>query len=199
LRITAEPGLPSTRGAASTDNLTRAQILSFPAVQLFIERASASMDSFELHDSELPMVAQVCSRLEGNPLAIELAAACVDVFGIRGLVAGLTDCLRLLTRGRRTALPRHQSLRATLDWSYELLSPVEQVLLRRLAVFSVPFDMESANIVAADSEVRLGDVFDTLTNLVAKSLLTTEGERRTDPVPASRADPHVCVRETAGV
>ncbi len=173
---------------ASTDRLTRAEALAFPAVQLFIERASASMDSFELHDSDLPLVAQICCRLEGNPLAIELAAARVDVFGIRGLAAGLTDCLRLLTRGRRTALPRHQSLRATLDWSYEMLSPIEQVVLRRLAVFSLPFDIESANVVAADSEVRASHVFDAVTNLVAKSLLMTEASGELYRLPeATRA------------
>jgi predicted ATPase len=162
-----------------THTLTRAEALSYPAIQLFIERASAYMDSFELHEGDISLLAQICSRLEGNPLAIDLAAARVDLFGIRGLAAGLTDSLRLLSRGRRTAVPRHQSLRATLDWSYELLSPLETAVLRRLAMFSGPFDTDSASIVAEDSQIRATDVFDTLTNLVAKSLLLTQviGER----------------------
>jgi predicted ATPase/DNA-binding winged helix-turn-helix (wHTH) protein len=159
---------------APSATMTLAEALRFPAIELFLERALASLDSFELHDSEIPLVAQICSRLEGNPLAIELAAARVDLFRVRGLAARLDDCLELLTRGRRTALPRHQSLRASLDWSYGLLSKVEQVVLRRLAVFSGSFDLESANAVAPDERIRAEDVFNTLANLVAKSLLTTD-------------------------
>ena len=154
--------------------MTLPEALRFPAIELFLDRALASLDSFELHDSDITLVAQICSRLEGNPLAIELAAARVDLFGVRGVAARLDDCLELLTRGRRTALPRHKSLRATLDWSYGLLSPVEQVVLRRLAVFSGCFDMESAHAIGRDEHIRIDDVADTLTNLVAKSLLTTD-------------------------
>jgi predicted ATPase len=165
--------------------MTLPEALRFPAIELFLERALASLDSFELHDHDIPLVAQICSRLEGNPLAIELAAARVDLFGVRGVAARLDDCLELLTRGRRTALPRHKSLRATLDWSYGLLSPVEQVMLRRVAVFSGYFDLESAHAVGPDEHVRTDDVADTLTNLVAKSLLTTDtaGEQLLYRVP----------------
>jgi predicted ATPase/DNA-binding winged helix-turn-helix (wHTH) protein len=159
---------------APLDTMTHAEALSFPAIQLFVERASAYMDSFELHQDELPLLAQICARLEGNPLAIELAAARVDLFGVRGLAARLTDSLRLLTRGRRTAPPRHRSLRATLDWSYQLLAPLEQAVLRRLALFSGPFDMEAANIVTEDGEIRAAELFDTLSNLAAKSILVSE-------------------------
>lgn len=166
--------LPPLNAPAPTQRLTPEESLSYSAIELFVQRASACLDSFELHESEVSLLAQLCNRLEGNPLAIELAAARVDLFGIEGLAAGLTDSLRLLTRGRRTALPRHQSLRATLEWSYELLAPLEQIVLRRLAVFCNPFDVESASTVAEDGEIRAVHVLEALTNLVAKSLLVRE-------------------------
>jgi predicted ATPase/DNA-binding winged helix-turn-helix (wHTH) protein len=151
--------------------LTVEQALAFSAMQLFAERAMASLDTFELKDADVPIVADICRRLDGLPLAIELAAARVDLFGIRGLAARLDDRLGLLTRGRRTAVPRHQTLRATLDWSYEILSHLEQTVLRRLAVFAGTFDMRSATAVAVGEEITSADVIDILTNLAAKSLL----------------------------
>jgi predicted ATPase/DNA-binding winged helix-turn-helix (wHTH) protein len=154
--------------------LTCAEAMAFPAIQLFVERASASLDTFELQDTDIPFVVEICCRLDGNPLAIELAAARVDLFGLRGLAARLGDCLQLLTRGRRTAVPRHQTLRATLDWSYGLLSPAEQIVLRRLSLFSGGFDIEAANTVVSENGRSAVDIFDSLTNLVAKSLLTVD-------------------------
>jgi predicted ATPase/DNA-binding winged helix-turn-helix (wHTH) protein len=151
--------------------LTAAEALSFSAIHLFAERATASLKTFELSDAEIPTVADICRKLDGLPLAIELAAARVDLFGIRELAARLYDRLGLLTRGRRTAAPRHLTLRATLDWSYEILPPVEQIALRRLAVFAGAFDAPSAGAVVADDEVNAADVLDVLTNLAAKSLL----------------------------
>jgi predicted ATPase/DNA-binding winged helix-turn-helix (wHTH) protein len=151
--------------------LTAAEAFGFSAIQLFAERAMASLNTFELSDADVPIVADICRRLDGLPLAIELAAARVDLFGIHGLAARLDDCLRLLTRGRRTAAPRHQTLRAMLDWSYEILPRVEQIALRRLAAFAGPFDTQSAGAVVADDEVHAADVLDVLANLAAKSLL----------------------------
>ena len=151
--------------------LTVAEALGFSAIELFAERAMVSLSTFELSDSEVPTVTDICRRLDGLPLAIELAAARVDLFGIQGLAARLDDRLGLLTRGRRTAMPRHQTLRATLDWSYELLSRAEQIALRRLAVFAGAFDTRSAGAVIADDEVHAADVLGVLTNLAAKSLL----------------------------
>jgi predicted ATPase/DNA-binding winged helix-turn-helix (wHTH) protein len=151
--------------------LTAAEALGFPAIQLFAERAMASLHTFELTDADVPTVTNICRRLDGLPLAIELAAARVDLFGIRGLATRLDDRLRLLIRGRRTAVPRHQTLRATLDWSYEILARVEQIALRRLAVFAGAFDTRSASAVIADDAVHAADVLDVLTNLAAKSLL----------------------------
>jgi predicted ATPase len=117
-------------------------------------------------------VVDICRRLDGLPLAIELAAARVELFGLRDLAARLDDRLGLLTRGRRTAAARHQTLRATLDWSYDILPPAEQTALCRLAVFSGPFDLPSARQVLVGGEIAESAALDLLTNLAAKSLLS---------------------------
>lgn len=158
------------RGAA----LTSAQALGFAAVQLFVERAHASLHTFELDDEEASIVADMCHRLDGLPLAIELAAARVEQFGVSGLARCLDDCLGLLTQGRRTAVPRQQTLRATLDWSYELLSLAEQRALCKLAVFAGSFDAASVVEVVADGALPASRIVDLLASLAAKSLLTVE-------------------------
>ncbi|MEZ0525460.1 winged helix-turn-helix domain-containing protein, partial [Pseudomonas sp. Env-66] len=113
----------------------RAQALGYPAMQLLIERAMSHQESFALSDAELPLAIDICQRLDGIPLAIELVAAQIERFGLPGLLVQMEDNFRLLTRGRRSALPRQQTLRATLDWSFDLLTACEQICLRRLAVF----------------------------------------------------------------
>jgi predicted ATPase/DNA-binding winged helix-turn-helix (wHTH) protein len=152
--------------------MTAAQALEFSAVQLFVERAMASAHLFELNDADVPVVADICRKLDGLPLAIELAATRMDVFGLRGLAARLHDCLGILTRGHRTAIPRHRTLRATLDWSYAILPRAEQVALCRLSVFAGSFDAAAARMVITNDEADLEDVVDLLTDLVSKSLLT---------------------------
>ena len=154
--------------------LTAAEALGFPAVQLFVERAAATLDEFELTDADAPIVADICSRLDGIALAIELAAARVDTFGVRGVAAHLDDRFQLLTRGRRTALPRHRTLRATLDWSYQLLPEPERVVLRRLAIFAGGFTEEAASAVAASAEIAASEVVESLANLVTKSLVSVD-------------------------
>ena len=154
--------------------LTAAEALGFPAVQLFVERAAATLDEFELTDADAPIVADICGRLDGIALAIELAAARVDTFGVRGVAAHLDDRFQLLTRGRRTALPRHRTLRATLDWSYELLPEPERVVLRRLAIFAGGFTEEAARAVAASAEIAASEVVESLANLVTKSLVSVD-------------------------
>ncbi len=149
-------------------NLTAAEALAFPAVQLFVERAAAILDGFELSDADAPVVADICRKLGGIALAIELAAARVDAFGIRQLSVLLDDRFRILKRGKRTAQPRHQSLAATLDWSYEFLPELERMVLRRLSVFAGAFTLESAIAVARDDGT---DVMEAVANLVAKSLI----------------------------
>lgn len=99
----------------------------------------AALDGFSLGDADVAAALEICRRLDGVPLALELAAARVDVLGVRELAAHLGDRFRVLTSGRRTALPRHQTLGATLDWSYQLLSEAERRMLRRLAVFAAAF------------------------------------------------------------
>jgi len=152
--------------------LTAAEALGFSAVQLFVERAMASAHLFELIDADVPLVVDICRKLDGLPLAIELAAARVDVFGIRGLAVRLDDCLSILTRGHRTAIPRHRTLRATLDWSYAILPRAEQLALCRLSVFADSFDAAAARTVITNDEAEIEDVIDLLTDLVSKSLLT---------------------------
>ena len=158
----------------SSATLTAAEALAYSAIELFIERAVASLDSFELSDADASIIAELCRRLGGIPLAIELAAARVDLLGIRELATRLEDCLQLLTKGDRTAPPRHQTLRATLDWSYGLLSGTERVILRRIAVFPGGFNLASASAVAADDDVSVADVFDGIINLGAKSLIAAD-------------------------
>jgi predicted ATPase/DNA-binding winged helix-turn-helix (wHTH) protein len=146
--------------------------LRYSAVQLFDERASAALDGFTLADADIPAVLEICRRLDGIPLALELAAARVGVFGIRELAAHLDDRFQLLTSGRRTALPRHQTLGAALDWSYQLLPEEERVVLRRLSAFAGEFPLEAAIAVAADPDPS--DIVDCIANLVGKSLVAAD-------------------------
>jgi predicted ATPase len=120
------------------------------------------------------VIAAICRRLDGIPLAIELAAARVAALGIEEVAARLDDRFQLLTDGRRTALPRHQTLRATLDWSFELLPEPERVILRRLAVFAGAFNLEAAGAVVVSPEIAPSEVADSLSDLVAKSLVAAE-------------------------
>jgi predicted ATPase/DNA-binding winged helix-turn-helix (wHTH) protein len=154
--------------------LTAESALSFPAVELFVERIAENVDGFRLYDVDAPLVADICRQLDGIPLAIELAAGRVDAFGVRGVARGLDDRFRLLSGGRRTALPRHQALRATLDWSYELLPDLERMLLRRVGVFVDGFTLDSVRVVATDSEIQDSAITDLLANLIAKSLVSSE-------------------------
>src|SRR5262249_34809845 len=151
--------------------LTADAAMTFSAIQLFVERATGSSGEFRLADADAPVVADICRRLDGIALAIELAAGRIDVLGLHGLAARLDDRFRLLTRGRRTALARHQTLSATLDWSYELLPQSERIVLRRLAVFAGRFTLEAASAVASSAELSASDVADCVANLVAKSIV----------------------------
>ena len=149
-------------------------VMETAAVKLFVERARAAARRFSPDARSAPVTAAICRRLDGIPLAIELAAARTVTLGVEELAARLDDRFRLLTGGHRTALPRHQTLRATLDWSYELLPPSERPVLRRLAVFAGGFTLEAASAVAAADDLGAPDVVDAITNLVAKSLVVVE-------------------------
>ena len=163
--------LASPPGSAG---LTAAEALTFPSVQLFVERAAASLEDFELTDADAHVVADICRKLEGIALAIELAATRVDAFGVRQLSALLDDRIRLLNQGMRTVFARHRSLAAALDWSYEFLPEDERVILRRLAVFAGAFTLESASAVAADTGIAVREVIDGVENLVTKSLISAD-------------------------
>ncbi|WP_085729320.1 winged helix-turn-helix domain-containing protein [Pseudomonas sp. R37(2017)] len=154
--------------------LDRAQAMTFSALQLFVERAMASHDSFELTDNELPLLIDICHRLDGIPLAIELAAAQVGDIGLPGLLAQLQSSFRVLTQPCQAPLARHQTLRATLDWSFELLNACEKTCLRRLSVFRGSFTLESAAAVIVGGHIAPREVFGSITQLVAKSLLNVE-------------------------
>ncbi len=162
--------VPDARRDGSLEDIAACE-----AVRLFVERAAAVEPSFRLDAGNAPAVAQVCRRLDGIPLAIELAAARVRSLAIDDIAARLDDCFRLLTGGDKSALPRQQTLRASLDWSHDLLSPAERVLLRRLAVFTGGCTLEAAESIGAGGEVGGDDVVDLLAHLVDKSLVSPEG------------------------
>ncbi len=147
-----------------------AELAGVEAVRLFDERAAAAQAGFALTAANAAPVAEICRRLDGIPLAIELAAARVKLLPVSDLCSRLDDRFRLLTGGSRTALPRHQTLRATLEWSFGLLSEAERVLFRRLAVFAGGWDLEAAEAVCGGAGLE-GEVLDLLAGLVDKSLV----------------------------
>jgi predicted ATPase/class 3 adenylate cyclase/DNA-binding CsgD family transcriptional regulator len=146
----------------------------YGAVQLFIERASLSRSGFEVTNENAPAVAEICHRLDGIPLAIELAASRVRVFSPQQISEGLGDRFRLLTGGSKTVMPRQQTLQASIDWSYDLLSGSERLLLDRLSIFSGGFTFEAAEQVCAAEEIEKQQVLDLLTQLVDKSLVLVD-------------------------
>ena len=166
--------LPSLEVPPASGDLAPDVALQYSAVQLFVDRVMATVNGFSLAKADIPTVLEICRRLDGVPLALELAAARVDTFGVKGLAARLDDRFAMLTKGRRTALPRHQTLRATMDWSHDLLPEAEQVILRCLAVFQGDFTMDAAAAVCSDEPVVNADVFEGVANLAAKSLVATD-------------------------
>ncbi len=149
----------------------------YEALALFVERAQAVQPGFVLNKQNAPAVVQICRRLDGLPLAIELAAARVKTLTVQQIAARLDDRFRLLSEGSRTALPHQQTLQTMMDWSFHLLSPAEQALLRRLSVFSGGFTLEAAESVCAGAGIETQDVLRFLTRLVDKSLVKTEEEQ----------------------
>jgi predicted ATPase len=144
------------------------------AVRLFFARAQNIAPRFTPNEETIALVALICRRLDGIPLAIELAASCAATLGIRELSANLDDRFQILRGGYRTALPQHQTLRATFDWSYRLLSATQQAVFRRVGVFSSLFRLDAATAVAAGDDVSAADVLDAVCALSEKSLLIAE-------------------------
>ena len=166
------PGPP--QGAALSVN----EVLSYPAARLFAERASAAGHRGGITDDDANILVEICGKLDGIALAIELAAVRVGTHGLREVATLLDGRLKLEWRGRRTAPPRHQTLGATLDWSYSLISEDERAVLRRLAIFAGPFTLEGAIAVAAEQDAPTDRVVDMLEQLVAKSLVSVRPEGR---------------------
>jgi predicted ATPase/DNA-binding winged helix-turn-helix (wHTH) protein len=154
-------------------DLTAVEALRYPAVELFMERAAANGYGVPLSDIDAPIVARICRRLDGVALALELAASHVGSLGNRGTAELLDNRFGLLWRGRRTALPRHETLNAMLDWSYRLLSEREKLVLCRLSVFIGNFTLRAAGSVASGIEEEGAVVIEAAVGLVAKSLIST--------------------------
>lgn len=148
--------------------------MNHSAVQLFVSRARARQQDFALREQDLAAVREICRRLDGLPLAIELAAAQIDALALVGLQAQLDNCFQLLTQGRRTAVARHQTLKSALDWSYQRLSRLEQTLLQRLAVFDTAFTVRAATDVISCAVLRPECVAEVMAQLARKSLLALE-------------------------
>ena len=155
------------------EGMTASAALAYPAVRLFVERAAASGTGFELTDSEAPLASRLCRELDGIALAIELAAGRIEALGLRATTSHLDASMKLMWHGRRTAVPRHQTLRATLDWSFNLLVPDEQRLLCRLSVFAGSFELDAA-IEVCCFDLDVPAAIELIAGLVSKSLLNVD-------------------------
>jgi predicted ATPase len=193
--------LPATAAPAPVGDAWRQTLLQSEAVRLFIDRACLVQPTFQVTTANAPALAQLCQQLDGLPLALELAAACVKALPVEQIAKRLRDRFRLLRNGPRSAVPRHQTLRATVDWSYDLLTTPERVLLRRLAIFAGGWTVEAAEAVCADdggyadgknsaatgtalvaagvepNALPQGEILPLLTRLVEKSLVTWDGNQ----------------------
>jgi predicted ATPase/DNA-binding winged helix-turn-helix (wHTH) protein len=186
---------------AAREDLTAAEALATPAVQLFMERALASGHAPSLSDDDAPTVAAICGRLDGIALAIELAGSRVGTYGLRQTADLLSNRFKLVWQGRRSALPRHQTLSAMLDWSFNLLCERDQLVFRRTSIFIGIFTLEAAQAVAVDDEVDAMDVAEAIASLVSKSLIwvvqvgQTAHYRLLDPTHAYAAEKLAHTRE----
>jgi non-specific serine/threonine protein kinase len=170
--------VPSMSLPVAEGDADAATMADSDAVRLFVDRAAAVLPGFALGPANAEAIAQICRRLDGIPLAVELAAARVRSLPPNQIAARLDDRFRLLTGGSRTALPRHRTLRAAMDWSFDLLGEPEQALLRRLSVFAGSFSLEAAEAVTTGGVVEKADVLDLLGRLIDRSLLVAEeGDR----------------------
>ena len=183
---TPEPGATMSLGS----------LCQFEAVRLFKDRAVAVQSRFALTDATAPAVAQICWRVEGIPLAIELAAARMSALSPGQIAERLRDSFELLSHGKRTAMPRHQTLRATIDWSYALLTDAEQTLFQRLSAFAGGFDLKAAENVCAGEGIEREHILDLLTQLVEKSLVLGTRANWHDAVPPARTDSAICAGST---
>jgi predicted ATPase/DNA-binding winged helix-turn-helix (wHTH) protein len=175
--------LASLKWPSQARDISAQDAMAFSAVQLFHQRVLESVDAFRIDDDNLAAVLTICRLLDGVPLALELAAVRVEALGVEGVAARLDDRFTLLSKGRRTALPRQQTLRATLDWSYELLPREEKIILHRLSVFRGSFTVGAAAAVAGMDVIAFDEVCSAVASIVAKSLVASD---RTDSAPRYR-------------
>jgi predicted ATPase/DNA-binding winged helix-turn-helix (wHTH) protein len=155
------------------EGTTTEAALAFPAVRLFVDRAAAADSGFELTDADAPLASQLCRELDGIALAIELAAGRIEALGLEAVVAHLDASVRLMWHGRRTAVPRHQTLGATLDWSFNLLADGEKRVLRRLSVFPETFSLAAA-VAVCGFDHETSQAIELIANLVSKSLVVVD-------------------------
>jgi non-specific serine/threonine protein kinase len=176
LRVMGETvySLPALGTPSPAQGVEAAALAQFPAVRLFMDRGVAVQPDFRITEQNAPYVVDICHRLDGIPLAIELAAARVRALSVQSIAERLNDRFRLLTGGDRTALPRQRTLRALIDWSYDLLTPDESALFRRIAVFAGSFPLEAAEAVGAGGDIEVAGVLDLLSRLVEKSLVAVD-------------------------
>jgi predicted ATPase len=167
--------LPDPQGRSTSE-----QLANYEAIRLFVERAKEADAGFALSERNAPVVARLCRRLDGIPLAIELAAARVRALTVEQIAERLEDPLSLLTTGSRTAAPRQRTLRAALQWSYDLLDEQERELFEQLSVFAGGWDLESAEAVGAEDPVQAARILDLLSTLMDKSLVVAEESREED-------------------
>ena len=172
LATSREPLGVSGERVVSVPSLASADAVSL--FFLFCDRAEAANEAVRFDDADLAVVTELCARLDGIPLAIELAAARIRSLTARDLLARLDDRFRLLRGSGRGGLERHQTLRATVAWSYQLLADAERLLFDRLSVFSGGFDLRGVEAVCADDAIDVDDVFDLLDSLVDKSMITVD-------------------------
>jgi len=166
--------VPSLTVPSADKDVNAADAVQFGAIALFAERATAADRRFTLTDKNAAVVGRICEQLDGIPLAIEMAAARTKVLSVEQLAARLEDRFRILTASNRSALPRQQTMRALIDWSYDLLSDKEKTVFRRLSVFAGGCALDAASSVCSDAAIDPLDVLDLLTGLVDKSLIVTE-------------------------
>ncbi|MHC4055150.1 ATP-binding protein [Bradyrhizobium sp. 25ACV] len=182
--------LAPLRGPPQGTRLSAGEVLNYPAARLFVDRANAAGHRDDLTDEDAEVLVQICGKLDGIALAIELAAARVGLYGLREMAALLDSRLQLEWRGRRTAPPRQQTLGATLDWSFGLIGENERIVFQRLAVFAGHFTLKGAIAVAAEEATPEDRVIDALEQLVAKSLVSSQPDgasRRYRLLDATRA------------
>jgi len=171
LALTAETLCPLPPLRLPPDEIGIDQATRYAAVRLWVDRASAIVGGYRLDEADLPAVMEILRRLDGLPLAIELAAARLRVLPVSEIARLLSDRFRLLTGGNRTSLPRHRTLRAVVEWSWDLLSDSERLLAERLAIFPAGAGIESATAICADQRLQADEIGDLMINLADKSLL----------------------------